>query len=384
MIFLIPLLSAMFSVFWIHSRLVRISLDKNIVDNPNSRKLQRTPVPVLGGVGVFFGIMLGIAAAAITVYCTELFVPVIAMVIMLYMGTMDDILDLSPWLRLVAEVSVVVLLVYAGSYCIDDFHGLWGIYRLPDYVAVPLTVVSMVGIINALNLIDGVDGLSSGLSIAASAMFGYMFYCAGDMIMAVLSVTVIGALIPFFLHNVFGKTSKMFIGDGGTYVMGVVMCVFVGRALHSNSLCSIAFDPSSGLISFALAVLSIPVFDTVRVMLMRIARGYSPFHPDKTHLHHLFIDMGFSHAATMLCIVLLDMSVVLCWWIMHRFSISGDVQLYVIIGLGIAFTFLFYAYTRMSQARNGWFYKMMCRIGGLSHIERRPMFAVIRNIVDKI
>ncbi|MDE6140038.1 MAG: undecaprenyl/decaprenyl-phosphate alpha-N-acetylglucosaminyl 1-phosphate transferase [Alistipes sp.] len=380
---LVPFLFAMLFVFWIHPKLVRISLDKNIVDNPNSRKLQRKPIPVLGGVGVFFGIVAGIAAASFSIDCSALFVAVVAMIVMLYTGTTDDILDLSPWLRLAVEVSVALLLIYAGGYVIDDFHGLWGIGRLPDYAAVPLTVISMVGIINALNMIDGVDGLSSGLCIAASAMFGMMFYHVGDVPMAVLSAAVTGALIPFFLHNVFGSSSKMFIGDGGTYVMGVVMCVFVGRVLHNGSVCSEWSDSPSGLIAFALAVLSIPVFDTVRVMLMRIARGHSPFHPDKTHLHHLFIDMGFSHAATMLCIVLLDMSVVLCWWVMHRFSVSGDIRLYVVVGLGLAFTFLFYMYARMSQMRNTWFYRMMCRIGELSRMEKCQVFGRIRTVVDR-
>jgi len=384
MILLIPFLSALLSVFWIHRKLVRISLDKNIVDNPNSRKLQRTPVPVLGGVGVFFGILMGIASMTIAVDCSELFVVVVAMCIMLYTGTMDDILDLSPWLRLLVEISVVLWLFFAGDFRIDDFHGLWGVGRLPYSVSIPLTVVAMVGIINALNLVDGVDGLSSGLCMVAAAMFGMMFYRAGDMAMVILSVVIIGALIPFFLHNVFGKTSKMFIGDGGTYVMGVVMCVFVGRILHSESMCGECLPTSTGLVSFTLAVLSIPVFDTVRVMSMRILNGHSPFHPDKTHLHHLFIDMGFSHVATMSCIVVFDIFVVVCWLLMYRLSIHGDVQLYAVVALGISLTFVFYGCVRRSQARNGRLYKFMCRLGRISHIDRHGAFLRFRSMIDKL
>ena len=160
---------------------------------------------------------------------------------------------------------------------------------LPGWVAVPLTVVAAVGIINAINLIDGVNGLSSGYCITACTMFGTLFYLSGDMKMTILAVVSVGALIPFFLHNVFGKTSKMFIGDGGTLVMGVVITVFVIETLRSGSACGAYVGPEVGLIPFSLAVLCIPVFDTLRVMFSRILRGTSPFRPDKTHLHHMFM-----------------------------------------------------------------------------------------------
>lgn len=132
--------------------------------------------------------------------------------------------------------------------------------------------------------------------------------------MTILAVVSVGALIPFFLHNVFGKTSKMFIGDGGTLVMGTVMSVFVIAILQSGSRVAAFVDPNVGLVPFTLAVLSVPVFDTLRVMSTRMLKGSSPFRPDKTHLHHMFIDMGCSHVATTLAILGLNTAVVLCWW----------------------------------------------------------------------
>ena len=304
-----PLYSLLVSFFlsllvvsWIHPRLVKIALLKNIVDNPDARKLQRTPVPVLGGVAVFSGIVIGIGSVESAVNSSGLLIVIMAMMAMLYTGTMDDILNLSPALRFLIEILVVLLLIHAGGYCIDDFHGLWGIGRIPRWIAVPLTVVASVGIINAINLIDGVNGLSSGYCITACTMFGTLFYLSGDMKMTILAAVSVGALIPFFLHNVFGKTSKMFIGDGGTLVMGVVITVFVIETLRSGSSCGAYVEPRVGLVPFSLAVLCIPVFDTLRVMFSRILRGVSPFRPDKTHLHHMFINLGCSHAAVTLAI----------------------------------------------------------------------------------
>lgn len=202
---IIPFFIALFLVGWIHPKLVKIALLKNIVDNPDARKLQRTPVPVLGGVAVFFGVVIAIGCMSAVVDCSGLPVVIMAMMAMLYTGTMDDILNLSPSLRLLIEIVVVLLLVFVGGYCINDFHGLWGIGPISSWYAVPLTVFATVGIINAINLVDGVNGLSSGYCIMARTIFGILFHLAGEEAMTILAVVSVGALIPFFLHNVFWK-----------------------------------------------------------------------------------------------------------------------------------------------------------------------------------
>ena len=268
---------------------------------------------MLGGIAVFFGSVIGLGIAGIGCDCSELFIVVVAMMIMLYTGTLDDILDLSPGLRFLVEIGTVLLLIFVGDYSLNDFHGLWGINQIPRWAAIPLTVFAVVGIINAINLIDGVDGLSSGYCILTNLLFGVMFWYVGDRVMAMLAVVAAGSLIPFFFHNVFGKSSKMFIGDGGTLVMGIVISVFVMRILEHGSLSKVYDAANIGLVPFTLAVLSVPVFDTLRVMTTRILKRKSPFHPDKTHLHHMFIRLGCSHAATTLAIVTLNFFVVLCW-----------------------------------------------------------------------
>ena len=219
MLYFITSLIAVLGVCWIHPRLVAIALDKNIVDNPDARKLQRKPVPVLGGIAVFFGTVIGLGCAGIACDCSDLFIVVVAMMIMLYTGTLDDILDLSPALRFLVEIGTVLLLVFVGGYTLDDFHGLWGLGQIPREVAIPLTVFAAVGIINAINLIDRVDGLSSDYCILTNLLFGMMFWYVEDRTMGMLAVVAAGSLIPFFFHNVFRKNSKMFIGDGGTLVM---------------------------------------------------------------------------------------------------------------------------------------------------------------------
>ena len=381
---IIPFFTALLLVGWIHPRLVKIALLKNIVDNPDARKLQRTPVPVLGGVAVFFGVVIAIGCMSSVVDCSGLPVVIMAMMAMLYTGTMDDILSLSPGLRFVIEIVVVLLLIFVGGYCIDDFHGLWNIGRFSYWYAVPLTVVAAVGIINAINVVDGVNGLSSGYCIMACLIFGTLFFLAGEAPMTILAAVSVGALIPFFLHNVFGKTSKMFIGDGGTLVMGVVMSVFVIAILQNGSRVAAYVNPNVGLVPFTLAVLSVPVFDTLRVMSTRILKGTSPFRPDKTHLHHMFIDLGCSHVATTLAILGVNMFVVLCWWALEASGFSIAVQLYAVIAVSLLVTSGLYHFMQWHICRDTRFMRAMRRLGYKTHISRTGIFFWLQQVMDKV
>ena len=369
-------------VWWIHPRIVKIARMNNIVDKPNARKLQSEPIPVLGGVAVFFGMVVGIGFMSTFVALPSMLVVVTAMMAMLYTGTMDDVLDLSPSLRFGIEIAVVLCLIFGGrgNFLIDDFHGLWGIHRIPEWVAWLLTVFAAVGIVNAINLIDGVNGLCSGYCITACFIFGTFFYCTHNVPMTLLAAVSAGALFPFFFHNVFGRTSRMFIGDGGTLVMGIVMAIFVCEVLRYDGN---AVFGCGEQIPFTLAVLCIPVFDTLRVMSMRWWRGVSPFHPDKTHLHHLFIALGCSHPMTTAAILTLNSGVVFCWWVAAMLGASCEVQLYLVVGLSTLFTFGLYPVLGTQLRRNTRFFHWLRWLGYHTHLSRTRFFLMFRNFVDK-
>ena len=380
---LIAFFASLFAVMWIHPLVVKIAKEKDIVDNPGSRKLQRTPIPVLGGCAVFFGILIGMGVTWAHCGYPSLFIITTAMTIMLYTGTMDDILSLSPRLRFVIEIMVVVLLIMANNQSINNFHGLWGIEVIPQWLAFPLTIFAAVGIINAINLIDGVDGLSSGYGVMASITFAILFAIAGDTPMLILAAVTAGSLIPFFLHNVFGKTSKMFIGDGGTLVLGVVFSSFVIDVLADGSIVGKFVDSNFGLIPFTLAALSIPVFDTLRVMLARILRGTSPFSPDKTHLHHLFIELGFSHAGTTVSILTINSLIILLQLLCWKLGCSIATQLYIVVGASLMCIVGFY-YGIKAASDSNIFKRIVVAIGRASRIERKGFFLSIQKFMDRI
>lgn len=370
------------ATWWIFKKVLNIAKLKNIVDNPDARKLQKVPVPVLGGIAVFFGMIVAFATAGIIYDISNMMAMVCVMTIMLYVGTMDDIIGLTPKMRFLVEILVVLLLIYFNDYSINNFHGLWGIYEIPQWLAVPLTVFACVGIINAINLIDGVNGLSSGYCIVTCLIFGSAFLINGDVERASLAILSVGALIPFFCHNVFGKESKMFIGDGGTLLMGTIMSSFVINALKTDSLVVAGTPANFGVIPFTLAVLAIPVFDTLRVMSARIIRGTSPFNPDKTHLHHLLFDLHFSHVGTTGTEILANLFVVGSWYLSYRLGASIELQLYIVIALGLLITFGFYRFARAQERRQSRIYHWLTRVGDWTHVGHTPWFERFRDFLD--
>lgn len=327
---IIPFLVAFICVWLIHPAIAKMAIVRGLTDNPNARKLQKTPVPVLGGMAVFFGIIVSAGVTSIVFNSYALFTCVVTMTVMMYMGFIDDLVGIRPWIRICLEVAVIGFVVIMDLVNINDFHGLFGIGKLPVYVSLPLCAFSGVGIINAINMIDGVDGLSSGLGIFISFVFGCVFFYSHDFTMAVMAFATMGALVPFFFKNVFGHLSKMFIGDSGTMMMGIILCIFCMRTIDNTSRVSRAY-PDLGVIAFCLAALSIPVFDTVRVMLLRIYHGGSPFVADKTHLHHVFIRLGFSHIGTTACIITLEFINVLSFFLSFWLGASVTVQFIIVV-----------------------------------------------------
>ena len=167
---------ALYAVHWIYFRILYIAKHKNFVDNPDARKLQQEPIPVMGGIAVFFGVAMGLLigyfiGGVVGVEFRTLMMPVLAaMVLMLYIGAIDDIMGLTPKVRFVIEIVTVLGLIFTSGGCIDTLHGVWGIESFSWWIAVPLTVFAGVGIINAVNMIDGVNGLSSSLCASSASL----------------------------------------------------------------------------------------------------------------------------------------------------------------------------------------------------------------------
>ena len=378
-----PPIISFLAVWWIYFKILKMAKEKEMVDNPNARKLQKVPIPVLGGLAVFFGVACGMLGASALTNLWSLAPVFMAMVIMLYVGWMDDILSLSAKTRLGVEIVVILLLCLGTDGWVDSLHGLWGIGQFSLFIAVPLTLFAGVGIINAINMIDGVNGLSSGLCMWCSFIFGFALLKSGDVADAVLAFCMTAALIPFWLHNVFGKSSKMFIGDSGTMVLGVLMAWFVIQILRHDTVIWWTEIKEVSLVAFCLAVLAVPVADTVRVMLGRILKGNSPFRPDKTHLHHIFIKFGMSHAITTATIVGIDIVIALLWYFSYKvLGWSQEAQFYLVVFLGVVLVWGTYSVMRLIEKKNPALQNRLASASLAHTIEGREWWHVIQRWLD--
>ena len=348
---MLPALVALVTVRWFYFKILRIAKEKNLVDNPDARKLQKEPVPVMGGIAVFFGVVCAILVGGVLIDVTRLLPAILGMVVLLYFGALDDVMGLSQITRLVAESLVVLGMIFGSGMCADSLYGMWGIGTFSWWIGVPLTVFACVGIINAINMVDGVNGLSSGLCLTCAGLFGVVFIKRADIANAMMAFAMMASLIPFLLHNVFGKSSRMFIGDAGTMIMGALMSWFMICLLSSDN---IRLDSHFNPIALALAVLSVPVFDTLRVMTQRILHGISPFRADKTHLHHAFIEVGMSHSITALSEILIDCIIVLIWYASYRMGASLETQFYVVLAAAIIFVWGTYLLLWYGSKDNRW------------------------------
>lgn len=330
--YMFALLLSLMCVWGIHPYLVRLALRKRIVDNPNARKLNRVPVPVLGGVGIFVGFVVAFYSVATIMDIPLPSTYIVVFLLMLGVGLVDDLCDLKPRSKFAMQVLAVLLLYFVCDLRIDNLYGIFGLYELPSEVSLPLTLVACVGLINSINLIDGIDGLSSGYSIVALGLFAIWAIVQDNSVNLLMACALIGALIPFFVYNVFGRKNKMFMGDAGSYLLGIIFCVIVLNIMDSSSN-DIRIESTS--IPFVLAVLSHPIMDTLRVMVMRICKGYSPFKADKTHLHHALIGKGLKHLTTTLIIIGLDLLVVFAWLGCYKCGLSATSQFIVVIMVAV-------------------------------------------------
>lgn len=293
-----------------------ISEKKKLFDMPDERKVHTWAIPRLGGVSFFPTIMFSVAftlalsyilsvrtGERITARIVPEFLFLICGLTLLYIiGIADDLIGVRYKKKLLIQILAALFLPLSGMY-INHFYGIFGIDQLPAWIGIPFTILVIVFITNAINLIDGLDGLASSLSSVTLVMLGFLFFQKGMWEYACLAFAVFGVLLPFFYYNVFGRPengTKIFMGDTGSLTLGYILSFLtIKYAMYNPATDTLA----EGAILIAFATLIVPMFDVIRVVLLRARTHRNIFHPDKNHIHHKFIAMGISHRKVMLSIL---------------------------------------------------------------------------------
>lgn len=331
-------------------RILLISFRKKLFDMPDERKVHKRAIPRLGGVSFFPTILLsccavlvirtltgyGISVLPAAYILPEFLVLICGMVLLYLTGIADDLVGVRYRQKFIVQILCASLFPVAGLW-INDLYGLFGIDLISPYIGIPFTILTIVFITNAINLIDGIDGLASGLSSVALLVFGFLFIEKGLWIYSMLAFSTFGVLVPFFYYNVFGSAEharKIFMGDTGSLTLGYILS-FLAIKYSQNT----EFIPvTQGAFVIAFSTLIVPAFDVVRVVIVRIYNGKSPFEPDKNHIHHQFLAMGFTVRQAMLLILLVScvfsgINILLMPYVDNTLMLIGDIVVWIGLNL---------------------------------------------------
>lgn len=292
---------------------IDIAKKRNFVVKPNKRTSHEGVIPNIGGINIFISFLLTVFLFSFEIIDQLQFI-LIGLFFILIVGFVDDLIDIKAHWKLTGELVAAFFLIVVSpdEIRLTNLHGFMGIYHLSIISSYLLSFFVFVAIINSLNLIDGIDGLASGLGILYSLFFAIYFSNTGSLYYALSAYTMVGSLGVFFIYNVFGKKNKIFMGDSGALLLGYMITLYVFKFCEMNAypkqyMLSEIFQMKAAP-AVAICVLSVPLFDTLRVMLTRIKKGVSPFHPDKNHIHHLLLKTGLKHMHV--TVVLLLVSIV--------------------------------------------------------------------------
>jgi UDP-GlcNAc:undecaprenyl-phosphate GlcNAc-1-phosphate transferase len=353
---ILSFLTALAVTYFAIPSVIRVAQKKNLIDIPGHRAAHEKPTPSLGGIAIFAGTVFAITMWTPFRYFAGLQYILCAMMVIFLIGAKDDIMPMSPMRKLGGQFVAAAILAVKADVIITTLYGLFGIEQLPYWVGLIFSIFVIVLIINAFNLIDGINGLAASLGILISLVFGTWFFLIERVELAMVAFALTGALIAFLKYNY--TPADIFMGDTGSMLVGLVCAILANKFLEShNSYFSevlpekpfLAIYEMKSVPAIAFGVLIIPLFDTFRVFMTRIIRGQSPFSPDKRHIHHLLLDAGLSHMQGTGVLVLVNI-----FFIILVFSLQsiGTLALILLV-LSLAFLLSTILFVQAKKKREG-------------------------------
>ena len=310
-VLILVFLTAFIVVLYSTPALIKVAVLKRLIDVPSEdRKIHKGSVPTIGGIIIYAGTLFAYSLwyniddmrynENIYESVTEFKLIVATSLILFFVGVKDDIIGTAPVKKLFAHIVVALILVLMGNIRIASLDGIFGVYDIPYWGSVFISIFTYVVVVNSINLIDGIDGLAAGVGLITSTAFGVWFIYANDFPYAALSFALGGSLLGFLIFNF--QPAKIFMGDSGSLVIGVFVCILAIKMIEFPIQKLDSFWVNVSKPVFAIAALIYPLLDTLRVFITRALKGQSPFNADRNHLHHKLIDCGFSHVKTVLII----------------------------------------------------------------------------------
>ncbi|MBK6930026.1 MAG: undecaprenyl/decaprenyl-phosphate alpha-N-acetylglucosaminyl 1-phosphate transferase [Saprospirales bacterium] len=329
--------------------IIRVAREKKLYDRPNERSAHAEPTPSLGGIAIFAGTICGIILwAPVQLFGTLQYV-LAALVIIFLIGIRDDLSPLSPAKKLFGQMLAALILVYKSHVKVNSFDGVFGLYELPELVSFSLSIIAIAGIINAFNLIDGINGLAGSIGLLVCLTLGCWFFAAGHIAFAVVALSLAGALTAFLKYNF--TPARIFMGDTGAMLTGAVCALLAIKFIELNRTApvAVAFRPGAAP-AIAVAILILPLFDTLRVITHRLSNGKSPFYPDRSHIHHTLLDAGLTHMQATSVLVALNTLIILWVAALH----AWETNLLFLLELVFVLALSYWLRRLVRQRKPGW------------------------------
>jgi UDP-N-acetylmuramyl pentapeptide phosphotransferase/UDP-N-acetylglucosamine-1-phosphate transferase len=318
--------------------IIKVGKHKRLFDHINERKIHTKIVPPLGGVAIFIGFTISTILANYQTHNESQIYLLAAVIVIFFTGLKDDLIEISPSKKIVLQIVAALIIVILGDFRFTNLHGILGIHEINFGLGIIISLFTIIVISNAFNLLDGVDGLASGLAISSSVILGIWFAQSGYVSYSIYSFSLVGCLAGFFIYNVFGDGNKLFLGDTGSLIIGLLISVLIIKFNELNIAHHQLYQINSApALSFSIII--IPLVDTIRVMAIRIKQKKSPFLADNNHIHHKIYQFTKSHIA--ITIILIISNVTLFLFSLYLSYIIMNINLLFLIILFTALIFSF-------------------------------------------
>ncbi|WP_297090112.1 MraY family glycosyltransferase [uncultured Draconibacterium sp.] len=313
--------------------IIRTAKAKHLFEPFEERKVHTQVVPPLGGVAIFIGFIMSSIIATDGLRFESFKYIIAGVILMFFIGLKDDLMVISARKKFVVQILSAIILITLADIRFTNLHGIFGESNIGYLTSFSITLFTMLAIINAFNLIDGVDGLAAGLGMLAAFVFGVWFYLTQNFHLSVLAFALLGSLAAYFLYNVFGHRNKLFMGDTGSLITGLLISVFVIYFNEINLTTSKEFVVG-GAPAVSFAIIIVPLIDTLRVMTIRILQRRSPFSPDRNHTHHRLLTLLHSHLKVTLTIVGGNVFLIAVALGINHWGVNVNLQLIIVFLLG--------------------------------------------------
>lgn len=317
--------------------IIGIAKEKHLYDEPNARSSHKVKTPSLGGIAIFAGTIFSIVLWTPFNDFGNLQYILCAFLIIFLIGAKDDISPMSPFKKIVGQILAASILVFKSEIHLSSLYGFLGVYeQLGGAFYILLSIFTILVIINAFNLIDGINGLAGSIGALIAGTLGCWFFLIDRIEFAIVAFATVGAVIAFLKYNY--TPAKIFMGDTGALLIGLVCAILIIKFIDLNYQLEEAYRfKFHAAPAVAVGIMILPLFDTLRVFVTRIIRGHSPFHPDRRHIHHLLIDYGLTHMQATTTLILVNIFFIVLVFSLHQ-QLELHLLLFTVLGIATALT----------------------------------------------